>query len=210
VSNGDQLIWLDGSWVAIPGQAVDAVTNATTDTVFGYLTPANSPVQLNNSKTQLNTNRVYLNPASGHVYVYDSDYHVWTLMNTPSASEFIDIDTGDIYQLSEEPVRSTPQGGRALSMNSKPSLAPQSTNHALTGPFSSPSRQVALSVGNGQSTTFTVTHSLNTMDVWVEVYDARTGVTANGLSVSRKDANTVVVIFPSAPGVDQYRIIIRA
>lgn len=66
-------------------------------------------------------------------------------------------------------------------------------------------RKVSAAIGDGTSTTITVTHNLNTQDIVVSVYDAatRTGVlcdwTANGV-------NTVQLTFGTAPTTGQYRV----
>ena len=66
-------------------------------------------------------------------------------------------------------------------------------------------RKASAAIGDGTSTTLTFTHSLNTQDVVVSVYDAatRAGVlcdwVANGL-------NTVQLTFGVAPTTGQYRV----
>lgn len=59
------------------------------------------------------------------------------------------------------------------------------------------------------STTATVTHSLNTTDVVVQVYEVSSGNTAT-CSVARPTANTVTLTFVTAPTANQYRVLVLA
>lgn len=65
----------------------------------------------------------------------------------------------------------------------------------------------AQNVGDGVTTSFTVTHSLNTLDVITAVVEISTGsyvfTDARVASV-----NTVAVAFGTAPATDQYRVLV--
>lgn len=66
-------------------------------------------------------------------------------------------------------------------------------------------------VGDGVNTEFTVTHSLGTWDVLVQVYDL--GVTPReqvGATVEVTSVDAVVVTFESAPDADQFRVLVVA
>lgn len=66
-------------------------------------------------------------------------------------------------------------------------------------------RKVSAAIGDGSSTTLTVTHNLNTQDVVVSVYDAatRTGVICDWVA---NGVNTVQLTFGTAPSSGQYRV----
>ncbi|MES2948679.1 MAG: head decoration protein [Pseudomonadota bacterium] len=66
-------------------------------------------------------------------------------------------------------------------------------------------RKVSAAIGDGSSTTLTVTHNLNTQDVAVSVYDAatRTGVICDWVA---NGVNTVQLTFGTAPTTGQYRV----
>ncbi|GAB6139936.1 hypothetical protein JCM14076_06650 [Methylosoma difficile] len=66
-------------------------------------------------------------------------------------------------------------------------------------------RKVAATIGDGVSTTITVTHNLGTRDVVVSIYEASTytGVLADWVA---NGVNTVQITFANAPTVGQYRI----
>ncbi len=66
-------------------------------------------------------------------------------------------------------------------------------------------------VGDGVNTEYTVTHSLGTWDVLVQVYDL--GVTPREKvdpEIETVSADAVVVTFESAPSADQYRVLVVA
>jgi hypothetical protein len=66
-------------------------------------------------------------------------------------------------------------------------------------------RKASATIGDGTATTLTVTHNLGTLDVVVSVRAVATGeqVLVDNLANS---ANTVQLIFGTAPGVGQYRV----
>lgn len=68
-------------------------------------------------------------------------------------------------------------------------------------------RKFSASVGNGALTSISVTHSLNTRDVVVNVYDNATYDTVE-VDVVRTDVNTVTVSFATAPTTNAYRVVV--
>ena len=64
------------------------------------------------------------------------------------------------------------------------------------------------SVGDGTNTAYTITHSLNSRDVIVQVYDNATYDTVF-TDVVRATVNTVVVTFAVAPSSNAYRVVIQ-
>jgi hypothetical protein len=64
------------------------------------------------------------------------------------------------------------------------------------------------SVGDGSNTAYTITHSLNSRDVIVQVYDNATYDTVF-TDVVRATVNTVVVTFAVAPASNAYRVVIQ-
>lgn len=63
-------------------------------------------------------------------------------------------------------------------------------------------------IGNGSSTSIAVTHSLNSLDVHVEVYEVATGATV-GVDVVRTNVNTVTINASPAPATNSLRVVIK-
>ena len=68
--------------------------------------------------------------------------------------------------------------------------------------------KVSASVGDGSSTTYTVTHNLNTRDVLVQVLRVASPYDVVIADVSAATANTVTVTFATAPTSNQYRVVV--
>lgn len=68
----------------------------------------------------------------------------------------------------------------------------------------------AANVGDGTSTTITVTHSLGTRDVTVQVYATGSPYADVLVETRRTTTNAVDLIFATAPTSNQYRAVIRA
>ncbi|MAW89347.1 MAG: hypothetical protein CMJ42_22740 [Phyllobacteriaceae bacterium] len=63
-------------------------------------------------------------------------------------------------------------------------------------------------IGNGSSTSIAVTHSLNSLDVSVEVFEKSTGATVL-CDITRTSADVVTLGFATAPTTNQYRVVIK-
>lgn len=66
----------------------------------------------------------------------------------------------------------------------------------------------AFNVGDGSATAITVTHSLNTRDVQVEVFALTTPWDTVLCDVTRPDVNTVTLTFATAPASGAYRAVV--
>jgi hypothetical protein len=69
-------------------------------------------------------------------------------------------------------------------------------------------RKFAQDIGDGAATSITVTHSLNTLDVQVQVYD-KTGTDTVECDVTRGSVNQVTIAFAVAPTAAQYRVVVQ-
>lgn len=68
-------------------------------------------------------------------------------------------------------------------------------------------RKYATSLGDGSSTSYTITHNFSTRDVTVTLYDAATYAEVFA-DVVHTDANTVTVTFAVAPSSNAYRVVV--
>lgn len=73
--------------------------------------------------------------------------------------------------------------------------------------FTSVARHVASNVGDGSSTSYTVSHNLGTLDVLVQVVLNSTGETVE-VDVARPTTNAVTIVFAAAPASNAYRAVI--
>ena len=73
-------------------------------------------------------------------------------------------------------------------------------------------RLKAVSVGNGSSTSYAITHNLGTYDVSVEVFDDTASVkdTVLGYEVERNSINQITLKFGAAPATNQMRVLLTA
>jgi len=65
----------------------------------------------------------------------------------------------------------------------------------------------AQNIGDGTTTSYTVSHGLATKDAIIQVYDVATGATVMTES-TRVDATTATVTFSVAPATDAYRVVV--
>lgn len=85
------------------------------------------------------------------------------------------------------------------------------TNAAITpatlSNYASRIKKFAVTIGDGSATTFTVTHSLNSLDVTIAVYRATGGADVI-VDTARTGVNTVQVTFAAAPASSAYRVVV--
>lgn len=81
------------------------------------------------------------------------------------------------------------------------------TGTTFSADFTTIARHIASNVGDGSSTSYTVSHNLGTLDVLVQVILNSTGETVE-VDVTRPTTNTVAVAFASAPASGAYRVVV--
>jgi hypothetical protein len=77
----------------------------------------------------------------------------------------------------------------------------------ITSALTTYTRKYSTNVGNASATSISVTHSLSTRDVQVQVYDNATYDTVE-VDVVRTDTDTVTVSFATAPALNAYRVVV--
>jgi hypothetical protein len=70
-------------------------------------------------------------------------------------------------------------------------------------------RKYATSIGDGSATSYTVTHSLNTKDVQVTVYDNSSPYAEVVVDVQHTSTSAITVLFSVAPTSNQYRVVVQ-
>jgi hypothetical protein len=68
----------------------------------------------------------------------------------------------------------------------------------------------AANIGDGTNVSYTVTHSLGTRDVQVKVYRNATPWDEVIVDVAHTTANTLTVLFSTAPTTNQFRVLVWA
>lgn len=71
-------------------------------------------------------------------------------------------------------------------------------------------RKYAANVGDGTATSYTVTHSLNTRDVIVSVYDNSSPYAEVVCDVQHTSTSAITLLFSVAPTSNQYRVVVHA
>lgn len=93
----------------------------------------------------------------------------------------------------------------SIQLDSNPGLV--SGAGGLKADYAVLARKYAVNVGNGSATTIQITHSLNTLDVLVQLVEVSTGATVEA-DVVRDGVNTVSLTFAVAPTSNQYRAVV--
>lgn len=70
-------------------------------------------------------------------------------------------------------------------------------------------RKFAMNLGDGVTTSITVPHLLNTLDVTIEVFVNSAPYDSVYAEVQRTDVNNAVVVFGAAPAAAEYRVVVH-
>lgn len=68
-------------------------------------------------------------------------------------------------------------------------------------------KKFTAAIGDGENTTFTLNHGLDTTDIFIDVYHVLSGASENVL-INRMDKNTVQIIIPRVIKQDIFRVVI--
>ncbi len=146
-----------------------------------------------------------ISPIDGGILIGNSSNGDMEL-STITPGEGIDVTSGpSSITISAEDATESNKGVVELATDSE-ALAGTETEKAVT-PANLAARSYIQNIGDGSSTSYTVTHSLNTRDVVVQLYDNSTYDTVFA-DVVRTNTTTVTITFGSAPSSNDIRVLV--
>ena len=107
--------------------------------------------------------------------------------------------------VSKKPVQASPEA-IAHTLNSEVVPVLLLCRAAINGRLDS----YAETVGDGSTTSFSISHGFDTQDVLVQVYSLSTGLAVTPSAIDRLSTSEVVVSFGVAPATDDYRVLVRS
>lgn len=116
------------------------------------------------------------------------------------------INSGGAIELKTDTSRGLSVNNDGVGLNVGPGLTFDSG--ALTLQTSFALQKYATHVGNGSSTSYTVTHGLGTKDVNVHIYQNGSPYAQIEADVEHTTNNTITVKFATAPTTDEYRVVV--
>lgn len=100
--------------------------------------------------------------------------------------------------------------GASTAADARTNLGIKTSATAATTSVSTLSRIASQTIGDGASLSYTITHSFNTRDVAVQIYETGSPYSTVIADVSRPTADTIVVSFAAAPALNAYRVVINS
>ncbi len=100
--------------------------------------------------------------------------------------------------------------GASTAADARTNLGIKTSATAATTSVSTLSRIASQTIGDGAAVSYTITHSFNTRDVSVQIYETGAPYSTVIADVSRPTADTVVVTFAVAPALNAYRVVINS
>lgn len=146
-----------------------------------------------------------ISPVDGGILIGNSSNGDMEL-STITPGEGIDVTSGpSSITISAEDATESNKGIVELATDAE-ALSGIETEKAVT-PANLAARSYVQNIGDGTNTSYTVTHSLNTRDVIVQLYDNSTYDTVFA-DVVRTNTTTVTITFSSAPSSNDIRVLV--
>lgn len=146
-----------------------------------------------------------ISPIDGGILIGNSSNGDMEL-STITPGEGIDVTSGpSSITISAEDATESNKGIVELATDAE-ALSGTETEKAVT-PANLAARSYLQNIGDGTNTSYTVTHSLNTRDVIVQLYDNSTYDTVFA-DVVRTNTTTVTITFSSAPSSNDIRVLV--
>lgn len=205
-----------------PGTSLDGVTLASADRVLlkNQTTASQNGIWVFNGSAAALTRPTDFPTGSGGLVTQGATVVVdggtaniatqWTLTTTGA----INVDTTSLTFTETTAVGTTYTGGNGITVTGTSIAATPKASGGITvdGTGISVDRTkvpnlFAVSVGDGSTTSITVTHNLGTLDVIVRLYTVSGGVEVD-TDITHATTNTVTLIFATAPTTNQYRAVV--
>ena len=100
--------------------------------------------------------------------------------------------------------------GASTAADARTNLGIKTSATAATTSVSTLSRIASQTIGDGAAVSYTITHSFNTRDVSVQIYETGSPYSTVIADVARATADTVVISFAVAPALNAYRVVINS
>lgn len=168
-------------------------------------------VQTSTGVTTIGTDPIYFTQFSGAgTYLAGAGLtltgNVFSADVTPTSGNASLTNTGGAIEVKTDTTRGLSVDANGLGINAGTGLTHSAG--ALTFAAGYGVRKYATSVGNGSATSITVTHSFNTKDVTVHIYDNSSPYAQVEADVEHATADTITVKFAEAPTSNQYRVVV--
>jgi Phage tail fibre repeat len=190
-SKTDTLELVAGSGITL---TPDATNDKVTIAANAASTSAPGIVQLNDTVTSTSTSQAATANAAKQAY----DRAVSAENNAKSYT-----DTKIASLVNSAPSTLDTLQELAAALGNDPNFATTITNQLALR-----TKKYAATIGDGTTTTFTITHNLNTQDVIVMVRENASPYNVVFADIQITDANNIKVLFSTAPTSNQYRVIV--
>lgn len=205
-----------------PGNGIYVVTNATTNLTISRATDMNSGnpsgayAFVEAGTAQASAGYVVSSPSSAAAFTFGTTAMQWTQFTGAGEISVVApiVKTGNQLSLATPTVAqggtgSTTAAGARDSTHLGAQTAPTSGSGGVVSAVADgiPTKVMAV-IGDGSTTSFVITHNLNTRDCVVQVNQAATPWNEVITDVAMTSLNTITVTFAVAPTASQYNVVI--
>jgi len=148
---------------------------------------------------------------TGQAFIFsgDGEEGQWILLAVPGAAVLSVTGTAPISSTGgQNPTISLNDGGVTEAKLADGAVSETKLNTTLANKINAKTDKFSALVGDGTSTSFTLTHNLGTRDVQVHFYEAAAPYAHVIADTDHATTNTVTVKFAVAPAQDEYRVVV--
>jgi hypothetical protein len=149
--------------------------------------------------------------STGQAFIFSGDGEdgQWILLAVPGAAVLSVTGTAPIASTGgQNPTISLNDGGVTETKLADGAVSETKLNTNLANKINAKTDSVAALVGDGEATSFAVTHSFGTRDVQVQVYESASPFGQVVADVDHTSTSAVTVKFAVAPAQDEYRVVV--